>query len=336
MKAIVLNETGGPNQLAYQEVEKPKPAEGEVLIRLKHASLNRRDVFITHGLYPGIKLPSVLGADGSGVVAETDRADGVKKGDEVLINPGLNWGDNPHVNSPQFNILGMPSNGTYAEFVKVPVENIYKKPEYLTFQEAAALPLAAVTAYRAVVTRGNVQEGETVLIPGIGSGVALFALQIAKAKGARVFITSGSDEKIEKAKDLGAEDGVNYKKDGYVKSLREMMGSADLSIDGVGGESFMDLISLARPGGRIVNFGATTGPVPSFLLPKLFFKHLDMKGTTMGSPQDFEEMLAFFSNHKIRPVLDRSFPLEAAAEAQLYMESGKHFGKITLEIDSTI
>jgi zinc-binding alcohol dehydrogenase/oxidoreductase len=333
MKAVVLKETGGPDKLTYEEVPVPEPGQGEVVIRLKKAALNRRDVFITYGLYPGMNLPSVLGADGAGIVSAV--GEGVTdwhKDDEVVINPGMSWGDNPAHNGPDFHILGMPTDGTYAEYVKVPAKQVYQKPEYLSWEEAAALPLAALTAYRAVVTRGQVKEGETVFIPGIGSGVAMFALQIAKAHGAEVYVSSGSDEKLARARELGAAGGVNYKTEGYVKQLKKEMAGADLCIDGVGGESFNDLISVAKPAGRIVNFGATTGPVPELMLPKLFFKHLDLRGTTMGSPEDFSSMLAFFTENEIRPVIDQVFSLEEVAEAQKHMEEARQFGKIVLDI----
>ncbi|TMW71491.1 zinc-binding dehydrogenase [Alteribacter natronophilus] len=333
MKAVVLRETGGPDKLNFEEVSKPEPGEGEVLVKLEKAALNRRDVFITYGMYPGMSLPAVPGADGAGVVEECgEGVSGWSSGDEVIINPGLNWGDDPEFNGPDFHILGMPTDGTYAEYVKVPAEQVYRKPEHLSWEEAAALPLAALTAYRAVVTRGKVQEGETVFIPGIGSGVATFALQFALARGARVFVSSGSDEKLERAEELGASGGVNYKSEGYVKKLKKEMGAADLCVDGVGGKSFNDLISVAKPAGRIVNFGATTGPVPELLLPKLFFKHLDLRGTTMGSPEDFKSMLAFVGEHKIQPEIDRTFALDEAAEAQKYMEAGRQLGKIVLDI----
>lgn len=333
MKGIVLSELGGPHRLQYQDIDIPVPKSGEVLVRLKYAALNRRDVWITRGLYPGMKLPSILGADGAGkVVAIGDLVEGIKVGSSVVINPGLNWGENPEFNGPDFSILGMPTNGTYAQYVKVPYQNVYVKPEYLSWEEAAALPLAGLTAYRALITRGKLQKGETVLIPGIGSGVALFTLQMAVAKGANVFVTSSSEEKIEKAKKLGALGGVNYRLEHWVKELKKMMGSVDLIIDGVGGENFNQLLNLAKPAGRIVNFGATSGPIPELALPRIFFKHLDIKGTTMGSPQDFEQMLQFFTENRIHPVLDRSYSLEEAMNAQLYMEKGHNFGKITLEI----
>ncbi|HWL26915.1 MAG TPA: zinc-binding dehydrogenase [Ureibacillus sp.] len=334
MKAIVLRELGGPTQLRYEDVEVPTPKANEVLVKLKYASLNRRDLWITYGQYPGMELPSILGADGAGeVVAVGEQVSDIKVGSAVVINPALNWGESRAFHGPDHRILGMPSDGTYAEYVVVPAENVFTKPTYLSWEEAAALPLAGVTAFRSLMYRGNLKKGENVLIPGIGSGVALLALQIAVAQGANVFVTSSSDEKLERAKQLGAKGGVNYRSENWVKEMKKLMDGADLIIDSVGGENFNHLINLAKPGGRIVNFGATSGTVKELLLPRIFFKHLDIKGSTMGSPEDFKEMLQFFEEHKISPYVDKCYPLKEAIEALIYMENAVNFGKITLKIE---
>ncbi|MBN2907964.1 zinc-binding dehydrogenase [Polycladomyces sp. WAk] len=334
MKAIVLREFGGPEQLRFEVVPDPTPGRGEVVVRLKAAALNRRDYFITINQYPGIRLPAIPGSDGAGIVAAVgEGVDNVAVGSEVVINPTLNWGDNPRVQGPDFHILGVPTDGTYAQLVKVPAENVYPKPEYLTWEEAAALPLAALTAYRALITRGRLQPGETVFIPGIGGGVATFLLQIAVAAGARVFVSSRSDEKIERALQLGASGGVNVNSEKWVKELQERMeGQADLCVDSVGGDTFSQLIRIAKPGGRIVTFGATRGPVPNLVMPLIFLKQLDILGSTMGNAEEFEQMLSFFKKHEIRPVIDRSYPLEQVSEAVKRMQAGDQFGKILLEI----
>ena len=206
MKAIRLHELGGPESLVYEDVSDPEPGSGEVVIKIHAAALNRRDVFVTHGMYPGAKpeaLPITLGSDGSGeVVARGEDADGPDEGTEVVINPALFWGDNPAVPGKEYRILGLPDEGTFAQLVKVPGDHVFPKPSHLSHEEAAAIPLGALTAYRALVTRGRVQQGETVVVPGIGSGVATFVVQMAAALGARVFVTSGSAEKIEKAKQV--------------------------------------------------------------------------------------------------------------------------------------
>lgn len=333
MKAIVLREIGSPEKLCLEEVETPKPKANEVVVQLKYASLNRRDLFITQGLYPKIKLPCILGSDGAGeVIAIGEEVKGFQIGSEVIMNPAMNWGPDDTKTSPDYHTLGMPKDGTFAQYIVVSEEDLFPKPEYLSWEEAAALPLAGVTAFSAAVIKGDVKEGETVLIPGIGGGVAQYSLQIAVAKGAHVYVTSGSEEKLARAKQLGAIDGVNYRSSDWVKQLRSTMGEADLIIDGVGGASFHDFIYLTKQGGRIVTYGATSGPVDQFVLPRIFFKNMDIRGAMMGSPRHFSMLLEFFNNHKIRPVIDRSFPLECATEALLYVNKGANFGKITLEI----
>lgn len=337
MKAARLHEIGnGPEGLRYEDVPDPEPGPGEIVVRLHSAALNRRDVFITYGQYPGAKpdlLPVILGSDGSGeVVSRGEDARGSEEGEEVIINPALYWGDDPHKADKEYRILGLPDDGTYAQFVKVPSDYIYPKPSHLSHAEAAAIPLAGLTAYRAMVSRGNVKENETVIIPGVGGGVAPFLVQIAVAHGARVFVTSSSDDKIERAKELGAEDGVNYKAENWSKELRSMTGGADLSVDSIGGEVFDALVSIAKPGGRIVTFGSTGGPVPKLVMPKIFLKWLDVLGTTMGSPEEFAAMLNLYEEHRLKPIINESFSLEAAATAQKHMESGEGIGKIVLDI----
>jgi len=333
MKAVVLQAAEGPQGLRCLDVETPQPKAGEVLIRLRYAALNRRDVWISHGRYQGMKLPIILGSDGAGEVAACgEGVSNVRVGDPVIINPGLHWGESEAHPGPNFQILGMPSDGTYAQYVVVPADHVYPKPDHLTWEEAAALPLAGVTAYRALFSRGKLQPGETVLIPGIGSGAALFTLQMALAKGARVYVTSGSDEKIARAMELGAAGGVNYRHDDWPNRLRQMMGGADLIIDSVAGPGFIQLIELTNPGGRIVSFGVTAGVVPELLMRAVFSRQMDIRGTTMGSPRDFAAMLSLYGEHRLRPVIDRIYPLASAAEALTRMEKSEHFGKIVLEI----
>src|SRR5215210_920313 len=287
MKALVLHEIGGPDKLSYEDAPDPEPGSGETVVRLHAAALNRRDVFVTRGQYPGAKpeaLPVILGSDGSGeVVARGDGAAGPDEGTEVVVNPALYWGDDPQKPGKNYRILGLPDDGTFAQLVKVPAENVFPKPSHLSHEEAAAIPLGALTAYRALVTRGGVKEGETIVVPGIGSGVATYVVQIAAALGARVFVTSGSDEKIEKAKEFGAEGGVNYNSEDWSKELKGMAGGVDLSVDLVGGEAFNALVSLAKPGGRIVAVGATAGPTPKAMTIRIALKHLDVLGTAMGT-----------------------------------------------------
>ena len=336
MKAVILRELGGPEKLLYENLPDPEPGPDEVVVKLKAAALNRRDAYARQGLYPGVRLPAIPGSDGAGTIeAVGSDVKDLKLGESVVINPALNWGPNPRFYGPQFNILGIPSDGTYAQFVKVPAANVYIKPDHLTWDEAAALPLAGLTAYRALFTRGELQAGETVIIPGIGGGVATTLLQMAVAAKARVFVTSSSDEKLSRAKQLGAAGGVNYRDPQWVKELRSLSGGADISIDSIGGSVFNDLIALANPGSRIVGFGATAGPVNNLVMPRLFFKQLDVRGSTMGSPIDFEEMLQFCTVHQIRPIIDQHFSLKEAGVAQSAMEEGVQFGKIILDIPNS-
>jgi zinc-binding alcohol dehydrogenase/oxidoreductase len=336
MKAMRLHEIEGPESLVYEDVPDPEPGPGEIVVRLRSAALNRRDVFVTRGQYPGAKpdaLPVILGSDGSGeVVARGDGANGPSEGTEVVINPALHWGANPGVPGKEYRILGLPDEGTFAQFVSVPADHVFPKPSHLSHEEGAAIPLGALTAYRALVTRGQLQKGETVVVPGIGSGVATFVVQMAAALGARVFVTSGSDENIEKAKELGAEGGVNYKDEDWSRALKNMAGSVNLSVDHVGGEAFDALVSLAAPGGRIVTFGATVGPKVTVVMPRIFLKHLTVLGTAMGTSEEFGAMLELYQERGLRPVINEIFPLEETTAAMHYMEEGTGIGKIVLDV----
>jgi zinc-binding alcohol dehydrogenase/oxidoreductase len=336
MKALVLHEIGGPDKLSYEDAPDPEPGSGETVVRLNAAALNRRDVFVTRGQYPGAKpdaLPVILGSDGSGeVVARGDGAGGPDEGTEVVINPALYWGDDPQKPGKEYRILGLPDDGTFAQLVKVPSENVFPKPSHLSHEEAAAIPLGALTAYRALATRGGVKEGETVVVPGIGSGVASFVVQMATALGARVFVTSGSDQKIEKAKELGAEGGVNYNSEDWSRELKSMTGGVDLSVDHVGGDGFDALVSLAKPGSRIVTFGATAGPKVTVVMPRIFLKHLTVLGTAMGTNEEFGAMLDLWAEHGLHPTINETFPLQDTAAAMEYMEEGAGIGKIVLDI----
>ena len=335
MKAVRLQELEGPKGLRYGDVPDPEPGSGEVVVRLRNAALNRRDVFATRGQYPGAKpdaLPVILGSDGSGeVAARGDGARGTEEGSEVLIHPSLYWTEGA-IPGKDYRILGLPDDGTYAQFVKVPAENVFPKPSHLSHEEAAAIPLAALTAYRALFVRGRLREGETVLIPGVGSGVATFLVQMATAAGATVFVTSGSEEKIEKAKELGAEGGITYDTENWSRELRGMTGGVDLSVDHVGGEAIEACLNLAKPGSRVVTYGGTAGPKAEVTLPRIFLKWLDVLGTAMGNAEDFGKMLSFYEEHGLHPVIDETFPLEEAPAAMNHMEEGSGIGKIVLQI----
>ena len=334
MKAILLHEVCEPEALRLADAPDPTPGRGEVVVRLRAAALNHRDLYICRGQYAGLRYPVIPGSDGAGEVAAAGPdTSGVTQGDAVVINPSLNWGDDPRIQGPHWRILGLPDNGTFAEFVKVPAANVLPRPPGLSDEEAAAVPLTGLTAYRAVVTRGRVQVGETVLVTGIGGGVATFALLIARQAGARVVVTSGSDEKLARAKALGADGGFNYKAGDWVKAVREATGGGpDLVIDGTGGKTFEQALDAAAPGGRIVTYGATTGPAPEVTVRRIFWKHLSVLGSTMGSPMDFRAMLALFGKGGLRPVVSRAFPLAETGGALSYMDRSEQFGKIVLTI----
>ncbi len=336
MQAIVLRDLGGPEQLRLETVPDPQPGPGEVVVRLKAAALNHRDVWIRRGQYAGIKLPIILGSDGAGIVSAVGpKADAALLGREVIINPGLDWGEDDRVQSPRFRILGLPEDGTYAELVKVPASALHAKPSAWSWEEAAALPLAGLTAYRAVVTRAQVGPKDRVLVTGVGGGVSQFAVQIAKARGATVVVTSGSDDKLTRAKQkLGADGGANYRTGDWAKEIVRLCGGEgpDVVIDSVGGETIGKAIEITKPGGRIVTYGATAGPVPQLEVRRIFWKQLSVLGTTMGSPAEFAAMLELFSKGPMRPLVDAMFPLADAGAAQRRMEEAAQFGKIVLRV----
>jgi zinc-binding alcohol dehydrogenase/oxidoreductase len=336
MKAVVLRELGGPEKLRVEEVADPQPNAHEVLVRLKAAAINHRDVFIRQGKYAGIKLPIILGSDGAGeVVAVGAEVDPSFIGKAVVSNPSLDWGEDERVQGPAFRILGLPDNGTYSQFVKVPAANVHAKPSTLSFEEAAAIPLAGLTAYRAVATRAKVQAGETVLVTGIGGGVASFVLQIANHFGARVFVTSGSDTKLARAQALGAEGGANYRTGNWVKAIASLTGDngVDVIIDSVGGKTFAQALEVIKPGGRIVTYGATTGAAKEIEVRRIFWKQLTILGSTMGTQLEFGAMLELFANSTLRPVVDHVFALDDVQSAHRRLEAAEHFGKIVMRIE---
>ncbi|HTA38981.1 MAG TPA: NAD(P)-dependent alcohol dehydrogenase [Candidatus Acidoferrales bacterium] len=323
MQAVRLHEIGGPENLRIEQTPRPEPGAGEVLVRLRAAAFNRRDVFITQGLYPGIKLPVTLGSDGAGMLEST--------GAEVVIDPMLGWGDDPDVwDAKGSSVLGMPHDGTFAEYVAVPAGNVHPKPPSLTMEEAAAIPLAGLTAYRATFTRAALRAGETILIPGVGGGVQTFVLLFAKKIGARAIVTSGDDAKLERAKEMGADVCINYKTTPDWHKEARAAGPIDVVVDSSGGDTLAKAIDAVRPGGRIAIYGGTTAAANVKLFP-LFWKHVTIFGTSMGSPQDFRAMLALFDG-SIKPALDKVFPFEEATAAAQRMASSQQFGKIVLRI----
>jgi zinc-binding alcohol dehydrogenase/oxidoreductase len=328
MRALRIEAIG---KVAVTEVPDPVPQAGEALIELKAAALNHRDLWIKKGQYAGIKYPCIPGSDGAGTVtAVGPGADASWVGREVVIYPGFNWGASESAQGPDFTILGLPRDGTLADRIAVPLSQISPKPAHMGWEEAAALPLAGLTAWRALVSRARAGKGDRVLVTGIGGGVALCALQFAVASGNEVWVTSSSDDKIARAVGLGAAGGYRYDRDGWVAAASKAPGPFEVIIDSAGGPGFGGLIDLAAPGGRIAIFGATRGNAPEIVLRKVFWKQLSILGTTMGSASDWRAMGEFVATHGLRPVVSDVFPFERGAEAFDLMERGGQFGKIVV------
>jgi NADPH:quinone reductase-like Zn-dependent oxidoreductase len=302
---------------SYQQ---PPLAEDEVDVEIKAASLNHRDVWITQGMYPGITFPTILGSDGAGLAA----------GRPVLINPSIGWGNHPAYQDKQYQILGMPKHGTLAGRVAVPAAQLYDMPPHLSFEQAAAIPLAGLTAYRAVFSKGQVRRDDRVLITGIGGGVALFALLFAQAAGAEVYVSSGHDEKLDSAIGLGAKAGVNYHHENWAKELQQRSGGIDLVIDGAGGQGLQAIMKICSPGARLVLYGGGQGAVPELSPQLIFWKQLSILGTSMGTDAEFAAMLALINQHQLVPVVDEVYPLSEGKAAFRRMHEGKQFGKIVL------
>ncbi len=330
MRAIQLTAV---NQLEVREVADPVPAAGEVVVRIAAAALNHRDVWIKLGQYAGLKFPSIPGSDGVGEViaagAGVDTAAWLGK--RVIINPSFGWGRSEAAQGEDFTILGLPRDGTLAERIAVPAAQLALAPEHLSIKEAAALPLAGLTAWRALMVRAGLRAGERVLISGVGGGAAVFALQFAVAAGAEVWVTSSRAEKIARAVTLGARGGFDYARPDWVEEARTRAGLFDVIIDSAGGAGFETLVDVAAPGGRLAFFGATRGNPANLPMRKIFWRQLTLLGTTMGSPADWGAMLAAVTRHGIRPVVGAVFPFAEATQAFELMERGGQFGKIVLK-----
>ena len=324
MQALVLDADG----MSVRQVAEPECGAGDVRIQLRAAALNHRDVYITEGKYARIVLPAILGSDGCGEALQAPENVHLA-GKRVVIDPSLEWGEDPRAQGPRFTVLGMPTQGTLAEEICIDAQYVHEAPSHLTDEQAAALPLAGVTAWRALMVQGALQPGETVLITGIGGGVALMAMQLALAAGARVIVSSTSDAKLARATELGAHASVNVRSDGWAKQASEH-GPVDLIVDSVGGEYINDYTNIVRPGGRIAVYGASRGTVPTLNIHRIFWKQITLVGSTMGTGQDFANMLNFVTDHKIVPVVDSVYSLAEAPSAFERMRAGEQFGKIVI------
>jgi NADPH:quinone reductase-like Zn-dependent oxidoreductase len=318
MKAVRIHEDGGPEVLRYEDAPDPEPAPGEVLVELRASALNHLDIWVRKGL-PSVPKPRILGADGAGIRVDT--------GERVVINPGIEHGDVIHV-------IGEHGDGTNAELIAVPEGQVYPIPDGLSFEQAAAFPLVFETAYRMLVTRARLLEGEWVFLWGIGGGVSTAAFAIAKALGARTIVTSSSDAKLARARDLGADVTINHASDDVKAVVREATGGkgADIVVEHVGEATWRTSLDVVRTRGRITVCGATSGPNPPAALHRIWWKQLDVLGSTMGTKEDFEGAYELVASGRAAPLVDEVFPLSEAAAAHARLEAGDQMGKIVLRI----
>jgi NADPH:quinone reductase-like Zn-dependent oxidoreductase len=343
MKAAFFREHGGLEKIEYGDLSDPVPGQGRVRVRVRAGALNHLDIFVRNGI-PGIPvaLPHVMGSDGAGVVESVGPGvTRVKPGDEVVLNPGVNCGEcefclrGEHSLCVTFHLLGEHVAGTFAEYVVAPALNAYPRPAALSWEEAAAFPLTFLTAWRMLVTKARVKPGESLLIIGIGGGVAVAALQIAKLLGMTVYVTSGSEGKLARAKALGADGGIDHAKSDFSREIRKITGKrgVDVVLDSVGKATWKQSIASAAKGGRLLTCGATTGTNPETDLGRIFWNQLTVHGSTMGTHAEFAEMLRIFGDGKVKPVVDAVFPLSQAREAERHLEEKKQFGKVVLRVD---
>lgn len=339
MKAMVVEEQGGPDVIKPQEVATPKPGVGEVLLKVRACALNHLDLWVRSGL-PGVKLPLILGCDVAGEVEE--RGEGVthlSSGDKVMIDPGLSCGVCRQCLAGEenlcrsYHILGAGRNGGYAEYVTVPAVNCFPIPAHLDFHQAASIPLVFLTSWHMLVVRAQIKVNETVLVVGGGSGVGSAAIQIARLFHCRVIATVGSEEKAARARELGAEEVIIHSRESISEEVKRLTGKAgvDIIFEHVGPAVFEQCQASLATGGRIVTCGATTGPKVEVEIPRLFMKHQTIYGSTMGTKRDMFALLPFFSKGLLKPVVDTVLPLAEARKAHEILEARQQFGKLVLD-----
>jgi len=342
VKAIIFKKHGGPDVLEYSDVPEPVVGANEVLVEVKACALNHLDIFVRNGL-PGIEipLPHISGNDVAGVVREAgELVTWVTPGDEVMVQPGVSCGHceaclNGRDNlCREYDMVGYRRDGGYAELVVVPGANIIPKPSELSWEEAAALPLVTVTAWHMLVTRANVQPGEDVLVHAAGSGVGSIAIQIAKLRGARVITTASSDDKLAKARELGADETINYTRDDWPKEVKRLTArkGVDVVVEHTGAATWPGSIIALKNNGRLVTCGATSGFDARTDLRQVFYRHLTLLGSFMGSKAELLEAMKFVAAGKIRAVVDRVLPLSEARQAHELIESRAQFGKVVLKV----
>jgi NADPH:quinone reductase-like Zn-dependent oxidoreductase len=341
MRAAVLERFGGTDAVELMDLPDPEPGPGEVVVAVHAAALNHLDLWTVKGAIADPALPHVLGADGAGEIAAVgEGVRGLVAGTRVIVNPGISCGACERCRAGEqsecttFRMIGEHLPGTFAERAKLPAANVFPSPGHLSFVESAALGVTFITAYRMLFNRGGLVPGEWVLITGIGGGLALSLLQLCRPVAARIIVTSSSDAKLERAVALGADHGINYKEEDVGKAVRKLTGKrgVDLVVDSAGGPTLDASLRSLRPGGRVVISGATAGASAEINVRRLFWSQLSIIGSTMGSVRDVSDMLRTVAGAKLRPLIDRAFPLEDARSALEYLESGEHFGKVVLEI----
>jgi NADPH:quinone reductase-like Zn-dependent oxidoreductase len=328
VRAVRIHEDGGPEVLVLEEAPDPTAGQGEVLVRLRASALNHLDVWIRKGL-PSVPKPRILGADGAGVVeALGEGVSGFEVGERVVLNPGIEAGGG------RIHVIGEHGDGTNAELIAVPATNVHPIPDGLSFEEAAAFPLVFETAYRMLVTRAGLREGEWVFTWGIGGGVSTATLAIAKALGAKVIVTSSSEPKLERARELGADATVNHSTGDVKEAVKEATGGhgADVVVETVGEATWATSLQVAAPGGRITVCGATSGPNPPAALHRVWWKQLSVLGSTMGTGEDFAGAYELVASGRARPVVDTVLPLEEIRAAHERLEGGEQLGKVVLTI----
>jgi NADPH:quinone reductase-like Zn-dependent oxidoreductase len=340
MRAALIREHGDVNVVQVGDVEAPIPAAGEVTLRVLCAGLNHLDIWVRMGRTK-LKMPHILGSEAVGIVTAVGLSvESPRVGEHVIVNPALSCGHCEFCRRGEqslcasFGIIGLSRDGTFAEQAVVPAANCYPKPPHLSDEEAGALALSHVTAWRMLMTRAQVKPGESVLIHGIGGGVALSALQFAKRIGAEVFVTSSSNEKLSRAKELGADHTINYRQASVVEWIRQHTGDqgVDVAIDAVGAATWPLDFKCVRKGGRVVLCGVTSGAEAETDLRTLYWNQITVLGSTLGSSGDFAEMLAAVNVNQLRPIIDEVFPLDRVHDAMAKMEDGRQFGKIVLRV----
>jgi NADPH:quinone reductase-like Zn-dependent oxidoreductase len=338
MKAVRFHEHGAADVLRYEDAPDPAPRSGEVVVRVRACALNHLDIWNRRGVVR-LKLPHILGADVAGDIAWSDDTT-LPVGTRVMVQPGLSCGrcraclEGRDNECSRYDVLGSQSDGGYAELVSVPVENVIPIPDAIGFVEAAAFPLTFVTAWHMLVTRAAIRPGEDVLVLGAGSGVGQAAIQIGALHGARIFATAGTDEKLARARQLGASDVINHHTEdlpGEVRRLTDGRG-VDVVIEHVGTATWDRSLKCLTRGGRLVTCGATTGHDARIDLRFLFARQYTLMGSYMGTKGELLRAAQFFFSGHLRPAVDRTFPLLEAAAAHAHLEEGKQFGKVVLEV----